>query len=108
MESSLYSYYYLSTDSIAHKWCTRDIEAFLTGYGDFLKVDTHFEHQTVFCHIGIMDVKSHDSWNSADYHTQTANFLSITTSKCVPPVIQTFFRELEHFLGTPVREEPND
>lgn len=109
MESSFYSYYYVSTDCLSNKWETNEIEQFILAYGSFEQNGYgKFSHKSLFCTIQLMNVKSYDSWSSNDYCETETNYINIVTSKELPTLIKDFFRDLEIFLGWHICEESDD
>ncbi len=109
MESACYGYYFVSTDCLSNKWMTDKIEQFILNYGGFeMNGYGGFMHESFFCSIQLMNIKSNDFWSSNDYSKVETNYIQIVTSKEPPTPIKEFFGDFEVFLGWRICEEIDD
>ncbi len=75
-------YFSIHTKKESITWKTEKIEKCIDKTKMFLKEEKGcYKGIDFFCLLGLMKVKSWDSWNNKDYNCQETNYISIITSE---------------------------
>lgn len=106
MYSTFYEYGCIKTEDVTETFSTKNIEEFMShqndiiseGNGAFSSTDDSFSMQ-------IMLVNDFDSWNSNDYNSKKANYLSFVVSKDKIDKYRDLIIQLSDLLKFPFQVE---
>lgn len=106
MYSTFHEYGYIKTTNVTETFSTKIVEEFISqlkdirseGNGAFSSIDDSFSMQ-------IMLVKNFDSWNSDDYNSEKANYLSFVISRDKIDEYRDLINKLSDLLNIPFQAE---
>ena len=100
-----YLYYHFCAGDLSQTWRTAEIERYLQSTGLF-PADS-FTSQKPFLDIGLLHIRSRDSFSSRDYDPQLTNYICVVTSTdhIVDAGVQTVLNGLAALLHTDIQED---
>ena len=100
-----YLYYHFCAGDLSRTWSTAEIERYLHACGLF---PAHkLTSQNPFLDIGLLLIRSRDSFSSRDYDPQLTNYICIVTSEAAigNAQVQTVLDGLAALLHTEMQED---